>query len=820
MRDWSKMKRNIKNQTVNQVSRTATSGIRRSMSPQPVFHFVTALAESPCSVFTQLLLAAITMLAPITVVVCLSPPASAQQPQQNLEAVNELLAIQRAIQKNLKQLERTTVCLQEGGGSGSGVIVTKDGLILTAAHVVGEAKTMTVRFHDDRKVTCKVLGTYGPADAAMAQIIEEGPYEFADVAASGSLKVGDTIFALGNPSGFDLQRGMPLRLGHVTSADQNFMACDAALIGGDSGGPSFNLEGQVVGIHSNISGSVSVNNDVHIDAFHRNWDSMKAGIRKGRTLEPENAPDVLVVGLKLIANQPDEPIRIDGVVPNTPADWSGLKSGDSIVTVNKNTVKSAAEFIQKASTGVWGRTLKLAMTRNGQPLNITLQLMTYEEVQAHKKERQKNESGATGPTKSDTKDNKATGDRPQNDANESANDPNNDSNNSERVQPIWYQPQSQQDKADRKEKLSELRRLMEEAKKNGGRLKIDRDKLRELNLGLSKRTDQLSPVGGRLNDAWANSFHKAFRKPANRYSQSIFPVIVTGRVSVVATAVSDQGYFVTKASEIEGRKFHIQLHDDVRIEATQVGIDIENDLALIQIDLGGYQILAVDLWEDAADDSSKGTICCCVNHKPDFLAGFGIVSVAERPLNGETGAVLGLSVEAVSAGLKVVGVTPETPAQFAGLKIGDVVTSFGDKVPKTFEELQQLIQEHLPDDEVRLGIKRGESLFSIAVTLGHRSKLAPMAGRREQALDKVSAKLSRRRWGFSAGVQHDCAIRPADCGGLLVDLQGKIIGLNIARAGRIRSFATPTHVVQDFVKQGIADHKNQAAVKTPGATIQ
>ena len=305
----------------------------------------------------------------------------AQTPEPN-NALGELRRIEAAIMKNLRRVEQATVCLQAGGGSGSAVIVSKDGLILTAAHVVEGHQTMTVRFADDRTVQCKVLGTYGPADAAMAQIIDKGEYVFAEIAAEGSVKQGDTIYALGNPSGFDPERGMPIRLGHIVTTEKNFFSCDASLIRGDSGGPSFNLDGEVVGIHSNISESVSVNNDAHIDAFHRHWQSMLAGEKKGRTLEPENAPDELVVGLKLLGNEPGEPIRIEQVIAETPAAWALLETGDEIVRVNEITVTNSADFLRKAKQNEWGRTLQLEVLRAGEKLQLRLELMTYAEVQA------------------------------------------------------------------------------------------------------------------------------------------------------------------------------------------------------------------------------------------------------------------------------------------------------------------------------------------------------------------------------------------------------------------------------------------------------
>nr|MCU0721897.1 S1C family serine protease [Pirellula sp.] len=77
-------------------------------------------------------------------------------------------------------------------------------------------------------------------------------------------------------------------------------------------------------------------------------------------------------------------------------------------------------------------------------------------------------------------------------------------------------------------------------------------------------------------------------------------------------------------------------------------------------------------------------------------------------------------------------------------------------------------------------------------------------GNREQAIDSLTAKLSKRRWGFRSGYQHDCSIAANDCGGPLIDLEGELIGINIARSGRIQSFAIPISDVKQFVENSIA----------------
>jgi serine protease Do len=74
-----------------------------------------------------------------------------------------------------------------------------------------------------------------------------------------------------------------------------------------------------------------------------------------------------------------------------------------------------------------------------------------------------------------------------------------------------------------------------------------------------------------------------------------------------------------------------------------------------------------------------------------------------------------------------------------------------------------------------------------------------MPGAREQAMDSITASLSKRRWNFSNGIQHDCAISAKDVGGPLISLDGRVMGINIARAGRIQSYAIPISDVCNFL---------------------
>ena len=702
------------------------------------------------------------------------------------EAAREALVKRQArIQELLPGLEAATVCLQAGGGSGSGVIVSEDGLILTAAHVVEGQTEMTVRFADGRSLTCKVLGLYNPTDAAMAKMIEPGPYDFVPVAPAGSLKEGMTVIATGHPSGYDEQRGIPLRIGHIVSIPgTGLFSCDAPLIGGDSGGPSFNLDGQVVGIHSNITGDMSVNNDVTIDSFLENWESLLAGeIRGGALLEPEEGTDDLVFGAVLVRSTPP---RVSKVHPDTPAQWAGIEVGDELVSVNDTPIEDSVLFLRALLQEQFGRQVQLQLARNGETRTVEVELMLRSEAEAEKAKREQESRES-----SDESDDREQGRAPT------------------RTSPVLittsFGPPADEDAKDESAK-SELERLFEESRRGRGRIQIDRDRLRRLRDELGTRVSKLAPVGGRRWDEWGQQFKAAFRGSVEKYAPSIFPVFVSGRHVAMAVAVDEGGLLVSKASEVEGRRIEIQLGEDERREAEVVRIERNLDLVLLRVPLTETDapLIAVDLHSHANRASTtgqKGTLCAAIGNNPETPAGFGVVSVGARALNGNTSAYLGVRPEAAEGGARLVEVEPQGPADLGGLRVGDIIESLDDQRIESPEQLVAAVEARLPNAEVRLSIKRGDRWFTLPVTLGDKSKVAAMPGAAEQGTDGMSTAMSRRRWNFTRGIQHDCGIQPKHCGGLLVDLEGNVLGLNIARAGRIKSYALPVEDVAHFIAE-------------------
>ncbi|MEO0017826.1 MAG: hypothetical protein RLZZ522_1109, partial [Verrucomicrobiota bacterium] len=126
----------------------------------------------------------------------------------------DLLAIQAALTSTLAQARAATVCIDLGQNSGSGVLVSADGLILTAAHVTsGVNQDLTVVLEDGRKFKGVSLGLVADCDAAMIRITDKSEFPFIEIDRKDSTRLGDWVFALGHSGGFDKERGSVVRLG-------------------------------------------------------------------------------------------------------------------------------------------------------------------------------------------------------------------------------------------------------------------------------------------------------------------------------------------------------------------------------------------------------------------------------------------------------------------------------------------------------------------------------------------------------------------------------------------------------------------------------
>jgi len=286
-------------------------------------------------------------------IICLLPlltfwqPVHADKPAWEKEApesVADLLAIQKQVQQVLPKCMAATVTLQMGGSSGSGVVVSKEGLVLTAGHVSGKpGREVKIILADGRELKGKALGMNGDTDSGLVQITDP-PKDLPIVQYDKSEKelpdVGQWCIAVGNPGGLDKDRGVVVRVGRVISAKSDTIRTDCMLLGGDSGGPLFNFNGVVIGIHSRISSRTDNNMHVSMPAFQADWkalnDSKALGKRAGR-----GRPSPTRTWLGVYTEDHDKGALVLEVREDSPALKAGVKKDDIIQKINDIEIKSA-----------------------------------------------------------------------------------------------------------------------------------------------------------------------------------------------------------------------------------------------------------------------------------------------------------------------------------------------------------------------------------------------------------------------------------------------------------------------------------------------
>lgn len=287
----------------------------------------------------------------------------------------DLEAIQSALTKALPKARAATVCIEVGEGSGSGVIVSPDGLILTAAHVSGGVKKkVTVIMEDGTKHKAETLGLVSDTDAAMIQITDKGTYPFIDIDRSESTRLGDWVFAIGHSGGFDKNRGSVVRIGRLVRIANSTFQSDCILIGGDSGGPLFDLTGKLVGIHSRVGQQLQVNMHVPMTEFVKNWDAMLKGEFLGEG--PFAKKPVKGTGFLGLATEarPGGGLRVTKVGNKTPAQDAGFKEGDILLKLNGADLKTREQFQDLLKELCAGDEITLDIERAGKPKTITLNL--------------------------------------------------------------------------------------------------------------------------------------------------------------------------------------------------------------------------------------------------------------------------------------------------------------------------------------------------------------------------------------------------------------------------------------------------------------
>lgn len=296
-----------------------------------------------------------------------------------------------------------------------------------------------------------------------------------------------------------------------------------------------------------------------------------------------------------------------------------------------------------------------------------------------------------------------------------------------------------------------------------------------------------------LADRASSKFLAPFRTVVAKSNESTVRIRCDDKDAALGTVVFADGFILTKSSELKG-VITVRLKDGTEYDAEVIAAHKETDLALLKVDVKNLKPVTfaeskkvpVGNWLAAAGPGSDA-------------AAVGIVSVKTRNLsvdpfelmNANRG-FLGVTLEDAKdddgnvVGAKVTTVTPTGAARKAGVRKDDVIYGLDDKSISGHMNLREMLDASTPGQKVRLKVRREGKELLLSATLG-----APEKSRGD-IQNSMGSELSGRRTGFPAVLQTDMVIEPRNCGGPVVDLDGNVLGINIARAGRVETWILPS----------------------------
>ncbi len=291
-------------------------------------------------------------------------PGALRQPVPG--SVAELRAIQDRVGSLVESLRAVTVGIQVGRAFGSGVIVSGDGYVLTAAHVCGPpGRSAIVTLSDGTRLDGVTLGRETEYDAGLVKITERRTLPVAKVGDVESLEPGDWVIATGHPGGYDSDRPPVVRLGRVLLEMKAVLQTDCTLVGGDSGGPLFDLNGRVVGIHSRIGPPASFNFHVPISAYTGNWYWLVRSEERPVADPGPGGPMIAVDGEDVA-----DGCRLTRVFADGPADKAGLAERDVVLRLGGTRVHSIADLVATVGQHRAGERIEV-LFRRGEATDTT-----------------------------------------------------------------------------------------------------------------------------------------------------------------------------------------------------------------------------------------------------------------------------------------------------------------------------------------------------------------------------------------------------------------------------------------------------------------
>ncbi|MEM6551409.1 MAG: trypsin-like peptidase domain-containing protein [Planctomycetota bacterium] len=299
---------------------------------------------------------------------------------------------------------------------------------------------------------------------------------------------------------------------------------------------------------------------------------------------------------------------------------------------------------------------------------------------------------------------------------------------------------------------------------------------------------------------------EAFSPVAAQSHGQVAAIRVDGHHAAFGTVVSPDGHILTKASELVG-DLECLLSDGRTLPAEVLAIDQSTDLALLKVQANDLTPVS---WAKPTAHAAKPAAPVTVGQwvltpaRNGVARAVGIVSVPPRSI-AKRRLVLGVQIDPTSpakTGLLVRHVNPAMGAARAGIIPGDLITHVAGQTVRSVEEIAQTLAASQAGEQVAVLLKRNGTDLELQIEL---SRLEPTPTSRTARMNRMGTQISHRRDGFTRVIQHDSVLQPWDCGGPLLNSRGQAIGINIARAGRVASYALPADLVQATYRAMLAE---------------
>jgi len=275
--------------------------------------------------------------------------------------------------------------------AGSGFIIDKAGYVVTNNHVVDASKKITVKLPDGRSFTAKLIGTDAATDVALLKIASDKPLPIVEFGNDKTLRVGDWVVAVGNPFGLSnsVTAGIVSSLGrNIDQGSQqytSFIQIDAPINRGNSGGPTFDLRGQVIGMNSMIfsptGGSVGIGFAIPASLIHDVVAQLKEHGRVTRGYLGVNIQTVTPDIASSLGIKDGKGALVAEVVAGGPAAKAGFEQGDIVTAINGQAVEDANDLTRKVASVPTGQTAVFSVARQGKPLQVKVTIGTRPDAQ-------------------------------------------------------------------------------------------------------------------------------------------------------------------------------------------------------------------------------------------------------------------------------------------------------------------------------------------------------------------------------------------------------------------------------------------------------